>query len=176
MIPDEALLPPVSANQVRHAALDKPVALTVEADSRYPACGPESLTDGLMGKAACGSPEWLGFEGKNLEAVIDLGAATPIRRVGANFLQVVPMGVFLPTEVEFSVSNDGKTFRALGALCNDVPADRKDDLTKTFTVERTDVTARYVRVRAANLGTLPAWHAARGRKAWLFVDEVLVNW
>ena len=114
MIPDEALVPPVSANQVRHAALGKPVTLAVEADSRYPACGPESLTDGLMGKAACGSPEWLGFEGKNLEAVIDLGVATPIRRVGANFLQVVPMGVFLPPEVEFSVSSDGKTFRAFG--------------------------------------------------------------
>jgi hypothetical protein len=96
--------------------------------------------------------------------------------VGANFLQVVPMGVFLPPKVEFSVSSDGKTFRALGAVGNDVPADRQGDLTKTLAIAPTDVTARFVKVRAANLGTVPAWHPARGRKAWLFADEILVNW
>jgi hypothetical protein len=175
MIPDEALVPAPSAAQLPHAALGKSVTLAVEADSRYPACGPDSLTDGLVGKPGTGSPEWLGFEGDSLEAVVDLGSETPIRRLGANFLQVVSMGVFLPTSVEFAASHDGRTFRPLGTVRNEIPAERKGDLTKTFALQPKDVTARYVKVRAANLGTIPAWHGAKGRKAWLFVDEIVVN-
>ena len=38
-----------------------------------------------------------------------------------------------------------------------------------------EATARYLRVRAANVGTLPAGHRAAGQPAWLFVDEILVN-
>jgi len=175
MIPDEALAPARFAVPLPHAALGKPVTLVVEADSRYPGCGPDSLTDGLVGKPTTGSPEWLGFEGDHLEAVIDLGSELPIRRLGANFLQVVPMGVFLPTSVEFAASHDGHTFRPLGTVRNEVPADRKEDLTKTLAIEPKDVTARYVKVRAVNVGTIPAWHSAKGRKAWLFVDEIVVN-
>lgn len=175
MVPDDAFAPASSAVPLPHAALDRPATLTVEADSRYPACGPESLTDGLVGKPATGSPEWLGFEGDNLEAVIDLGSEMPIRRLGADFLQVVPMGVFLPTSVEFSASRDGRTFRSLGTVRNEIPADRKGDLTEMFALEPKDTTARHVKVRAVNLGTIPAWHGAKGRKAWLFVDEIMVN-
>ncbi len=38
-----------------------------------------------------------------------------------------------------------------------------------------DVQGRYVRVVARNIGTIPAGHRSAGVKAWLFVDEVLVN-
>jgi len=107
--------------------------------------------------------------------VVDLVSETPIRYFGANFLQVVPMGVFLPTSVEFASSHDGRTFRPLGTVRNEIPADRKGDLIRTFALQLKDVTARYVKVRAANVGTIPAWHGAKGRKAWLFVDEIMVN-
>lgn len=34
---------------------------------------------------------------------------------------------------------------------------------------------RFLRVRARNVGTLPAWHPASPEHAWLFVDEILVE-
>ncbi|MCP4452036.1 MAG: hypothetical protein GY809_11285, partial [Planctomycetes bacterium] len=34
---------------------------------------------------------------------------------------------------------------------------------------------RYVRVKALSLKVIPDWHRARGRKSWLFVDEIMVN-
>jgi hypothetical protein len=38
-----------------------------------------------------------------------------------------------------------------------------------------DSQGRYVRVHAENVGKIPGWHRAAGRRAWLFVDEILVN-
>jgi len=32
-----------------------------------------------------------------------------------------------------------------------------------------------VRVRAKSCGTIPAWHRAGGEKAWLFVDEIVIE-
>jgi len=39
----------------------------------------------------------------------------------------------------------------------------------------TDVEARYVRVRATNVGTCPTWHPGAGGKAWVFADEIVID-
>jgi hypothetical protein len=48
-------------------------------------------------------------------------------------------------------------------------------LTWTSRADGLNVKARYVRLRARNLGQIPAGHPSAGAKAWLFMDEVLVN-
>lgn len=35
--------------------------------------------------------------------------------------------------------------------------------------------ARYLKIRAKNIGICPEWHGGSGGKAWLFVDEVMVE-
>ena len=40
---------------------------------------------------------------------------------------------------------------------------------------RFDVKARFVRIWAKNIGLCPAWHPVAGGKAWVFVDEVVVE-
>lgn len=175
MLAPEAYTRTVSAVQRRHAALDKPVMLTAQPDPRYPGLGAISLTDGQLGQPDSLAGEWLGFEGPDLEATIDLGEPIPVRRLAGDFLQWVAMGIFLPREVVFSVSDDGKTFRPVATVANETPANQSGQFTKTLSAELKDVTARYVRVRAKNLATIPDWHPARGRGAWLFVDEILVN-
>ncbi|HQL71024.1 MAG TPA: hypothetical protein PLA77_09345, partial [Bacteroidales bacterium] len=37
------------------------------------------------------------------------------------------------------------------------------------------LSGRYVRVVAENVGVCPSWHQGRGKKAWLFCDEVVVE-
>jgi hypothetical protein len=48
-------------------------------------------------------------------------------------------------------------------------------LIKTLAAELDPRPARFIRVQARNLGLIPDWHTARREKAWLFVDEILVN-
>jgi hexosaminidase len=37
------------------------------------------------------------------------------------------------------------------------------------------VTARYVKIKLQNYGTIPENHVGVGNKAWLFVDEIEIN-
>ena len=34
---------------------------------------------------------------------------------------------------------------------------------------------RYLRILAGNIGVCPSWHKGAGGKAWLFVDEIIIN-
>ena len=78
-------------------------------------------------------------------------------------------------EVVFSVSDEGRTFRPAVTVRHDVPLKEEGPLVRTLGKSGLDLRARYVRVRARNLGLTPDWHPARGVKAWLFVDEVVIN-
>ena len=176
MLPDEALaVPELNTSKIAHAALNKPVRLAVEADPRYPGFGPEGLTDGILGEANHGAAQWLGFMGTDLEAVVDLGAPTTIRRLGLNCLQSTRLGIFLPKEVEYAVSRDGKQFQVVKKIETRPPAGHVPVQTQTLAADGLDVEGRYVRVRAAHLGPLPEWVVRGSVPAWLFVDEVVVN-
>jgi hypothetical protein len=174
MLPDEVLaaLPP---GGVRHAAIHKPVMLASPADARYPGSGPAGLVDGLLGFEQYNTPDWMGFEGGDLEATIDWGEPTGITELAVGFLQSASMGIYLPARVEFSVSDDGKTFRPVATVKPSVAPQQAGPLRQTLTAKELDVRARYVRVRAVNLGVIPAGQPAASAKAWLFVDEIMVN-
>jgi len=56
-----------------------------------------------------------------------------------------------------------------------IPDGDRPASTETYYVELSDVSARYVRVLAKNIGTLPAWHPGAGGLAWIFADEIQIN-
>ena len=78
------------------------------------------------------------------------------------------LGAELPPE-------DGATFRPAGTATHRVPATEAGPLGRTLRVENLAVKARYVRVVAENVGTIPKGQPAAGARAWLFADELLVN-
>ena len=174
MLPDQ-LLEVALPEEIRHQAVGKPVRLAHRADPRYPGVGPTSLSDGILAGEDFRDGDWLGFEGLDLEATVDLAQPTQIRRLAADFLQQVSVGIFLPSQVELAVSDDGKRWRTVATLGHDVPPQQAGPLTRTFTADGLTVRARYVRVIGRSVATIPDEHSAAGRKAWLFVDEIIVE-
>jgi hexosaminidase len=180
MIPDEALQTPETraaarAQQVEHAAVGKPVKLAAMPDPRYPGLGAKSLVDGRISEPDHTSGLWLGYHGDDLEAVIDLGRAEPIAQVGVRFLQSSGVGIYLPNRVLVEVSSDGKSFGSAEVIEPGAGLRTQDNRVHTVYTEKLHAPARYVRVRAENFGTIPAGHRAAGLKAWLFVDEILID-
>jgi len=163
------------SEMVQHAARHKPVVLKEQPDRRHAGGGPADLTDGELGSVDDLWAGWLGFRGTDLEATVDLGRSVAVRRLGVGFLQTVAMGLYLPRRVEWAVSDDGKNFRTVAVLNHDVPFDHKEPLVKRFTCEPTGVKARWVKVHAVNIGTIPARSPGHGRPAWMFVDEITVE-
>ncbi len=158
----------------KHSANNRPVALVTPASPNYPGTGSAELVDGIMGDESDLKTDWLGFEGEDLIATIDLGKTMAIHELGLSSCQVTASGVFLPATIEFLGSGDGKAFQSIAIIKHDIPI---NEATKNITLSTKikPVKARYIRVHAKSLGTIPDWHPAKGRKAWLFVDELLVN-
>lgn len=174
MLPDDVLAA-TKSERVAHEAVGKTVRLATPIDPRYPGGGPAGLVDGFVGIADHTAPEWLGFEGFDLVATVDLGKTTRISNLGAAFLQSTGVGIFLPGQVEFAVSDDGNTLTTVATVKPRIPEREPGPLRSMLTADKLDTQARYVRVRARNIAKIPDWHRAAGRRAWLFVDEVLVN-
>ncbi|MDB4437186.1 discoidin domain-containing protein, partial [Akkermansiaceae bacterium] len=136
--------------------------------------GSAELVDGITGDPENLKSDWLGFEGEDLVATIDFGKTILVEELGLSSCQVTSAGVFLPPTVEFSVSLNGKDFKSVATTTTEVPKKKSVD-TRILSTKIKEVKARHLRVHAKNLGTIPDWHQAKGRKAWLFIDEILVN-
>ena len=53
-----------------------------------------------------------------------------------------------------------------------------DDMTeqiKDYVTKIKPIKARFVRVKATNLGVIPTWHPGAGFEAFIFVDEIFVD-
>jgi len=157
-----------------HAARGKGVTLAVPASPKYLGGDISALTDGIKGWDDY-HMHWLGFEGEDMEATIDLGAVRDVSSIDTDFLQDIESWIFMPLSVELSVSEDGRRYRAVGAVQNAIPAEKSGAVIEPFAVRFEPVRTRFVRVRAVNMKACPAWHKGAGGKAWIFIDEIVVR-
>jgi len=156
-----------------HKALKKPVELSTTSSDKYPVGGAQALTDGLKGINDYHF-NWLGFEGPDMIAVIDLQEEKEIRAMEMDFLQEIKSWVFLPQKVEIYSSLDGKNYELLNTVENKIPEDREGTFIETFRLEIDPTKVRYIKVIAKNMGICLDWHPGATYPAWIFCDEVMV--
>ncbi len=161
--------------QVENIALNTKVEL-LSKPKKYAKEDPQTLTDGSLGGSSFFA-NWLGFEGNDMEAVIDLGEVKEIKHISSGFLQVTNHIVFFPEKVSYSYSTDNKTFNELGVASNPKPISKSSKVNdiEFFNINVEAVKARYVKVKAKNVSKAPVWHNAAGLPVWIFCDEVIVN-
>ncbi|MGD8781226.1 MAG: alpha-L-fucosidase [Ignavibacteria bacterium] len=144
-------------------------------DQKYPGGGEFVLVDGVKGSTNFRDGKWQGYNGTNLDLVIDLGEIKTIQKISVNFLRDINSFIFLPESVEFSVSKDNTHFDESITLVNDAPQNTAGELIKTFSKKFENITGRYIHVRAKSIGVCPQWHKGAGAKAWLFADEISIE-
>ena len=155
-------------------ALHRPTTLLHQPDSQYFAGGASGLTDGHAGILDY-RHSWLGFYGDTLDAVIDLGHRKRVHQIQLDFFYFPLSWIFFPQTINYYISKDGKRWQLVGALHPDDPASLAIPEIKTFASPRFSRRARYVRIEAIPLPTIPAWHRATGNPSWMFTDEIIVK-
>ncbi|MCD9187075.1 MAG: GH92 family glycosyl hydrolase [Pyrinomonadaceae bacterium] len=154
---------------------DWTVKILSKYNRQYTGGGDEGLIDGIRGTLNFASGEWQGYQDQDFVAVIDLKRETEIKRVGGGFLQDARPWIWMPTRIEFETSNDGENFTKIAGIKTDVaPEDMKPQI-KDYFQNIAPAKARYVRVKAINLGKIPAWHPGAGFDAFIFVDEIFID-
>ena len=104
--------------------------------------------------------------------VVDLAE---VGKVVVRCLRSTDVGIYLPARVEVDLSLDGKDFGPPVAVENGGPPGPPGPAVRSIEARPGRRPARYVRVRAVNVGSIPAGQPGAGTPAWLFVDEVLVD-
>ncbi|MDN5201904.1 chitobiase/beta-hexosaminidase C-terminal domain-containing protein [Fulvivirgaceae bacterium BMA10] len=142
---------------------------------RYRAAGDFALLDEETGSTSYADGKWQGFHGDDLEVIIDLGEVKNINKISMNFLEDTKAWIFLPQGVEVSLSKDNQSYHDIHQSNFDIPNTNTE-----VNIEKVNMTpdikeARYIKVRAINVGKCPEWHDGAGGKAWIFIDEVAVR-
>ncbi|HTL80214.1 MAG TPA: glycoside hydrolase domain-containing protein, partial [Bacteroidia bacterium] len=150
------------------------IKLNSQYDNQYTGGGDDALIDGIMGSENFRTGEWQGYEGKDLDVVVDLGSVKSFSRIKIGFLQDQGAWIFFPDSVMFYVSDDGKNFKLVSTVRDPIPKDKDGPQINRF-MSADPQKARYIRIVAKNMGKCPQWHAGRGNPAWIFSDEIEVE-
>ncbi len=154
-------------------ATGRKITLKDEASSTYPGDGAFTLINGVISeKGFSRTREFLGWSGKNCEAVIDLGSEQKISYVVVNSLKRRSSWIWEPAGAEVLVSADGETWKSV--KFSDTIQDEENQKVKVV-LDIPGTSARYVKVIVRNSGKIPAGNPGAGRDAWLFVDEIEVE-
>ena len=149
----------------------KPITLKEQPSKGYVFNGAQVLVDGLRGGSNYKTGHWLGFQGKDLDATIDLKEPTEIQKVSFNTNVVKGDWIMGASAVTVKVSDDGKNFKEVASKkIPELPQNDKDGLYPQE-ISFAPVKARYVEV-IINSSKLPKWHGGAGSPAFLFVDEI----
>jgi hexosaminidase len=169
---------PLSQHFSINKATGKKITLANEPSQNYPGNGAFTLVDGVHNKMGLAkSAEFLGFLGKDMDAIIDLKTLTDIHKISLHVLDENGSWIYLPSQVEVTYLpdmdlTDDITSKAPRELRIIDPV--KDKGTKTIVIENKQQ-CRYLHIVARNFGTIPSGNPGAGNPAWLFVDEIEVE-
>jgi len=154
---------------------DGDIRLATKPGPSYPARGVQSLVDGVRGSMDIADGEWMGFEHDDFTAVVDMRKSRTISKVIVGCLQKQDSWIFMPKSIEVCVSDSGKEFKLAGRI--DIGGQKRDGEVRArdMNISLGAVKARYVKISAMNVGTCPDWHPGAGGKAWLFIDEIVLE-
>lgn len=171
---DESVGNWISQKFLLNKATGKKANLITPASNNYPGNGAFTLVNGVQNeKGLAKSEEFLGFNGTDCEALIDLGNVQQISTVTAHVFDQPGSWIYRPKYFQVSISKDNTEYTSMGT--SDIFNTTANTGNGTMTVNQKSVAARFVKVKLGNYGTIAEGMPGAGSNAWLFVDEIEVN-
>ena len=164
----------VAEGSFKKIAAGRKIKIKNPYSTQYDAGGDIALIDLQRGNDNFRVGMWQGYYGVDVDVTVDLGEVTNLTRLAGSFLQDQKSWIFMPEQVEFFISTDGKDFKSVGVVENEIAQDAEDAVIQELDINKR-MTARYVRMVAKNIGICPDWHVGSGEKAWIFCDEVVIE-
>jgi len=126
----------------------------------------EKLTDG----------EWIDLYDTDFECIIEFQEAITCSKIALGMLNNVGIGVHLPSEIVFSVSNDKQNFKpVLTKTYNEKQRFQNGMFRFTEQFDMGEQTFKYLKINAKKPGVCPPDMQRSGQKNRMAFDEVLLN-
>ena len=143
-------------------------------DNTYQGKGVSALANGDRGSLNHGDEKWRGYPRHDFVAMLDLEKVTDVKTVTIGFLQNYRSSIYLPRELEIQISTDGNEFKSIDKIVVDTPINPTDRFIKDLALTVNEK-ARYIRIVGKNLEVNPEDHPSPGARAWIMVDEIIVE-
>ncbi|WP_025762847.1 FN3 associated domain-containing protein [Dyadobacter tibetensis] len=152
------------------------VRLVYEPEKQYRAHGAGTLKDGIKSGPSMGSGQWLGYRNSDFETFLYFDKPIQAQSITISMLRKLDSYIFPPTRVEVWGGVEEKSMKLLKVLQPQIPGEKSKDLAnESYTAEFPSAQYTCFKVLARPLAKLPKWHRGKGEKAWIFIDEILVN-
>lgn len=147
------------------------------ASGKYIANGAQSLIDLEKGSSSFTDGKWLGYEGKHLAAVLDLGQVQSPKVLSLSMLSRPASWIFFPKGVKVYASANGSDYQLVQeAQWPSRDKEIADEEMQYFRVPLpAEIQARYLKVEVESPLRNPDWHPNPGGNSWIFIDEILVD-
>ncbi len=154
-----------------HLAAGKTIELLHAPSEAYSAGGTAAGINGIAGsKDRYGDAEWLGFSGKDFEAVIDLQSPTQVQSIQCNVFNGPGQWIYPPKKVEVWGGMSKTDLKSLGTI----KTPQNDDKVIELKIPLDSQTIQFLKIKMDRFGIIPDGAQGAGNEAWLFVDEVEV--
>ena len=86
-----------------------------------------------------------------------------------------PSDIFNPISITALTSEDGQNFTEVAKVEYPVELQSDPEGIKDYTLTFPETSAKYLKVVAVPVQSKPEWHARKGRKGFIFIDEIIVK-
>jgi hexosaminidase len=165
-------------------ATGKKITLNKPPNKVYESDGAFTLVNGVQNKKGMAkSSEFLGFQGTDLEAIIDFDSTIEFNKVNLHTFEKKNSWIYYPkaASMEVLISLDGINFTNTpngfttiipnenGIINFSIPSGQEENGLMHLPLK-----ARFIKIIAKNFGLIPAGQPGEGKPAWMFVDEIEV--
>ena len=150
-----------------------PITLENAPHSRYTEKGAATLVDGINGGKAFNTGGWVGFNGADLVANIDLEKSETVKEVSVNTTVDVGSWIFDARGMKVEVSQDGNNWTTVAEEAYPaLEGPMKETVKHTLNFQPVDT--RFVKVTLLAEKQMPAWFDVHRKPAFLFADEITI--
>ena len=152
----------------------KKATLLTRPHGDYAAGGAEVLIDSKKGEARDRkSIYWLGYRENKFSGLVEFGDDLPtINRIDFSYALNVRRDIMPPVWVEVYGGNEPDNMKLLNKANAKMPQEEVPNIEKVLTINIPESNYKYYKIEALPLSKLPQWHRNKGKRAWVFVDEI----
>ncbi len=145
-------------------------------DAKYKGNGGKTLIDLDKSDLTFGNGKWLAYRENDMQAMLLFNNPVKAQSITFSVLQNIGGYLFPPTRIDVWGGTDEKHLTLLGGI---VPKQPTKEMTAAVNLSLVCSFAptelKCIKFLAVPVHKLPEWHAGKGQKAWVFMDEVFVN-
>ncbi len=148
--------------------------LLTKPDKQYPGEGDKSLVDGRKGFIdVFKESAWLGYQNDPFAAAFTFNSNPPIlHSIVISYGKNVGSSIFPPEVVEVWAGKNSREITLIQSIKITQPLTYETQQVAALTIPLKATHYSFYKLIAKPVKKIPAWHSGKGKKGWVFVDEI----